>query len=146
MATGSPDLPFRAGLRNISYECKLRLNKIQQAQVRAVLIASRRLDNACLKEFVEHDKATEKHTNLFEQDKKRGAKEYPDPSALVVDTALEYLHPSFAGFFRGRKGGKRLGSPPCSARKRELSPSVNSLSPTTPGESAPAKKEDEPWQ
>ena len=122
------------------------MNKIQQAHLRAVLIASRRLDNTCLKELVEHYKATEKHLNLFEQDKKHGAKEYPNPPALVVDTALKCLHRSFAGFFRGRKEGKRPGSPCRSARKRELFLAVSPLSPTTPGGSAPAKKEDEPWQ
>ncbi len=75
----------------------------------AVLIASRRMYNDCLQELVEHYKATGKHMNLFEQDKKHGAKEHPDLPAIVVDTTLKRLHRSFANFFRGRKEGKRIG-------------------------------------
>ena len=77
----------------------------------AVLIASRRLYNDCLQELVEHYKATGKHMNLFEQDKRHGAKEHPDLPAVVVDTTLKRLHRSFANFFRGRKEGKHIGFP-----------------------------------
>lgn len=77
----------------------------------AVLIASRRLYNDCLQELVEHYKATDKHMNLFEQDKRHGAKEHPDLPAIVVDTTLKRLHRSFANFFRGRKDNQRIGFP-----------------------------------
>jgi len=77
----------------------------------AVLIASRRLYNEALQELVEHYKTTGKHMNLFEQDKRHGAKEHPDLPAVVVDTTLKRLHRSFANFFRGRKEGRRVGFP-----------------------------------
>ncbi len=94
-----------------TYEYRCRPNKQQEAQLMAVLIASRRLYNDALQELVEHYKATGKHLNLFEQDKRHGAKEHPDLPAVVVDTTLKRLHRSFANFFRGRKEGKRIGFP-----------------------------------
>ncbi len=94
-----------------TYEYRARPNKKQETQLRAVLIASRRLYNDALQELVEHYKATGKHMNLFEQDKRHGAKEHPDLPAIVVDTTLKRLHRSFANFFRGRKDGKRIGFP-----------------------------------
>ncbi len=94
-----------------TYEYRARPSKKQEAQLMAVLIASRRLYNDALQELVEHYKATGKHMNLFEQDKRHGAKEHPDLPAVVVDTTLKRLHRSFANFFRGRKEGKRIGFP-----------------------------------
>jgi putative transposase len=94
-----------------TYECRCRPNKKQESQLLAVLIASRRLYNDCLQELVEYYKSTGKHMNLFEQDKRHGAKEHPDLPAIVVDTTLKRLHRSFANFFRGRKDGKRIGFP-----------------------------------
>jgi len=94
-----------------TYEYRCRPNKKQEAQMMAVLIASRRLYNDALQELVENYKATGKHMNLFEQDKRHGAKEHPDLPAIVVDTTLKRLHRSFANFFRGRKEGKRIGFP-----------------------------------
>jgi len=97
------------GMRTYEYCC--RPNNKQEAQLMAVLIASRRLYNDALQELVEHYKATGKHMNLFEQDRRHGAKEHPDLPAVVVDTTLKRLHRSFANFFRGRKEGKRVGFP-----------------------------------
>ena len=94
-----------------TYEYKARPNKEQEAKLLAVLIASRRLYNDCLQELVEHYKATGKHMNLFEQDKRHGAKAHPDLPAIVVDTTLKRLHRSFANFFRGRKENQRVGFP-----------------------------------
>jgi len=94
-----------------TYEYRARPNKEQEVRFMAVLVASRCLYNDCLQELVEHYKATGKHMNLFEQDKKHGAKEHPDLPAIVVDTTLKRLHRSFANFFRGRKEGKRIGFP-----------------------------------
>ena len=94
-----------------TYEYRARPNKEQEAKLMAVLIASRRLYNDCLQELVEHYKATGKHMNLFEQDKRHGAKEHPDLAAIVVDTTLKRLHRSFANFFRGRKENQRIGFP-----------------------------------
>ena len=94
-----------------TYEYRVRPNREQEAKLMAVLIASRRLYNDCLQELVEHYKATGKHMNLFEQDKRHGAKEHPDLPAIVVDTTLKRLHRSFANFFRGRKENQRIGFP-----------------------------------
>ncbi len=94
-----------------TYEYKARPNKKQEAQLMAVLIASRRLYNDALQELVKHYKATGKHLNLFDQDKRHGAREHPDLPAVVVDTTLKRLHRSFANFFRGRKDGRRIGFP-----------------------------------
>ena len=77
----------------------------------AVLFASRRLYNDGLQELVEHYKVTGKHMNLFEQDKRHGAKDHPDLPAIIVDTTLKRLHRSFANFFRGRKENQRIGFP-----------------------------------
>jgi len=98
-----------SGMRTYEYHC--RPNKKQEAQLMNVLMASRRLYNDGLQELVEHYKATGKHMNLFEQDKRHGAKQHPDLPAVVVDTTLKRLHRSFANFFRGRKEGKRIGFP-----------------------------------
>lgn len=94
-----------------TYEYKARPNEKQEAQLMAVLMASRRMYNDCLQELVEHFKATGKHLNRFEQDKRHGAKQHPDIPAVVGDTTLDRLHRSFANFFRGRKDGKRIGFP-----------------------------------
>ena len=94
-----------------TFEYRLRPNEEQEGQLMAVLIASRRLYNGCLEELVEHYKATGRHLNLFEQDRRHGAKEHPDLPAVVVDTTLKRLHRSFAHFFRGRKDGRRVGFP-----------------------------------
>lgn len=98
-----------------TYEYKARPNKEQEAKLMAVLVASRRLYNECLEELIEHYKSTGKHLNLFEQDKRHGAKEHSDLPAVVVDSTLKRLHRSFANFFRGRNGkirdGRRVGFP-----------------------------------
>ena len=94
-----------------TFEYRARPNKEQEAKLRAVLVASRRLYNDCLEELITHYRVTGKHMNLFEQDKRHGAKEHPDLPAIVVDTTLKRLHRSFANFFRGRKDGQRIGFP-----------------------------------
>ena len=94
-----------------TYEYKARPNKEQEAKLRAVLMASRRMYNDCLQELVEHYKVTGKHLNRFEQDKRHGAKHHPDLPAIVGDTVLDRLHRAFANFFRGRKENKRIGFP-----------------------------------
>ncbi len=53
----------------LTYEYRLRPNKVQEAALMATLIASRRLYNDCLEELISHYTETGKHLNLYAQDK-----------------------------------------------------------------------------
>lgn len=77
----------------------------------AVLIASRKMYNACLEELIAHYKETGKYLHLYEQDKRHGKEAHPDLPAVVVDTTLRRLHRSFTNFFRGRNAGRKVGFP-----------------------------------
>ena len=77
----------------------------------SVLIASRKMYNACLEELMTHYKETGKYLHLYEQDKRHGKEAHPDVPAVVVDTTLKRLHRSFTNFFRGLKEGRKVGFP-----------------------------------
>jgi putative transposase len=94
-----------------TFEYRLRPNRLQGQALMEVLIASRRLYNACLEELVSTYEETGKHMHLYEQDKRHGKAEHPDLPAVVVDTTLKRLHRSFASFFRGRSEGRTVGFP-----------------------------------
>jgi len=89
----------------------MRPNKKQEQALMSVLIASRKMYNACLLELVTHYKETGKHMHLYEQDKHHGKEAHPDLPAVVVDTTLKRLHRSFTNFFQGRKEGRTVGFP-----------------------------------
>jgi len=89
----------------------MRPNKQQEQSLMSVLIASRKMYNACLEELITHYKETGKYLHIYEQDKKHGKKEHPDLPAVVVDTTLKRLHRSFTNFFRGLKEGRKVGFP-----------------------------------
>ncbi len=77
----------------------------------SVLIASRKMYNACLEELIAHYQETGTYLHLYEQDKRHGKEAHPDLPAVVVDTTLKRLHRSFTNFFRGRKEGRKVGFP-----------------------------------
>ena len=76
-----------------------------------VLVASRKMYNACLEELITHYKETGKCLHLYEQDKRHGKEAHPDLPAVMVDTTLKRLHRSFTNFFRGLKEGRKIGFP-----------------------------------
>ncbi len=94
-----------------TFEYRLRPNKKQEQALMSVLIASRKMYNACLEELITHYQETGKHMHLYEQDKHHGKAAHPDLPAVVVDTTLKRLHRSFTNFFRGRKDGHKVGFP-----------------------------------
>ncbi len=94
-----------------TYEYRLRPNKQQEQALMAVLIASRKMYNACLEELITHYKETGKYLHLYEQDKRHGKEAHPDLPAVVVDTVLKRLHRSFTNFFQGRNNGRKVGFP-----------------------------------
>ena len=81
-----------------TYEYRMRPTKKQEQALISVLIASRKMYNACLEELITHYQETGKHMHLYEQDKHHGKKEHPDLPAVVVDTVLKRLHRSFTNF------------------------------------------------
>jgi putative transposase len=94
-----------------TFEYRMRPNKKQEQALMSVLLASRKMYNACLEELITHYQETGKYLHLYEQDKRHGKKEHPDLPAVVVDTTLKRLHRSFTNFFRGRKEGRKVGFP-----------------------------------
>lgn len=94
-----------------TFEYRLRPTKKQEQALWSVLIASRKMYNACLEELITHYQETSKHMHLYEQDKKHGKEAHPDLPAVVVDTTLKRLHRSFTNFFQGRKNGRKVGFP-----------------------------------
>lgn len=94
-----------------TYEYRLRPNKQQEQALKSVLMASRKMYNACLEELIAHYKETGKYLHLYEQDKRHGKAAHPDLPAVVVDTTLKRLHRSFTNFFRGLKEGRKVGFP-----------------------------------
>jgi transposase len=77
----------------------------------SVLMASRKMYNACLEELITHYKETGTYLHLYEQDKRHGKEAHPDLPAVVVDTTLKRLHRSFTNFFSGLKEGRKVGFP-----------------------------------
>src|SRR6266566_3674645 len=94
-----------------TFEYRMRPNKLQEQALMSVLIASRKMYNACLEELIMHYKETGKYLHLYEQDKRHGKESHPDLPAVVVDTTLKRLHRSFTNFFRGLKEGRSIGFP-----------------------------------
>lgn len=94
-----------------TFEYRLRPTKKQEHALMSVLIASRKMYNACLEELMSHYQETGKHMHLYEQDKHHGKEAHPDLPAVVVDTTLKRLHRSFTNFFQGRKNGRKVGFP-----------------------------------
>lgn len=94
-----------------TFEYRLRPTKKQEQILWSVLVASRKMYNACLEELITHYQETGKHMHLYEQDKKHGKEAHPDLPAVVVDTTLKRLHRSFTNFFQGRKNGHKVGFP-----------------------------------
>jgi len=94
-----------------TFEYRLRPTKAQEQALMSVLIASRKMYNACLEELITHYKETGKSMHLYEQDKRHGKEAHPDLPAVVVDTTLKRLHRSFTNFFRGLKEGRKIGFP-----------------------------------
>jgi putative transposase len=94
-----------------TYEYRLRPNRIQEQALMRVLIATRKMYNACLEELITYYKETGKYLHLYEQDKRHGKAQHPDLPAVVVDTTLKRLHRSFTNFFQGRKNGRKVGFP-----------------------------------
>ena len=101
----------RYTLRMKTFEYRLRPTRAQEQALMQVLIASRKMYNACLEELITHYHETGTYLHLYEQDKRHGKKEHPDLPAVVVDTTLKRLHRSFTNFFRGRKEGRTVGFP-----------------------------------
>ncbi len=89
----------------------MRPNKVQEQALMKILIASRKMYNACLEELITHYQETGKYMHLYEQDKHHGKEAHPDLPAVVVDTTLKRLHRSFTNFFQGRKAGRKVGFP-----------------------------------
>jgi len=89
----------------------MRPTEKQEQALMSVLIASRKMYNACLEELITHYKETGKYLHLYEQDKRHGKEAHPDLPAVVVDTTLKRLHRSFTFFFRGLKEGRKVGFP-----------------------------------
>ncbi len=77
----------------------MRPNKKQEQALMQVLIASRKMYNACLEELITHYKETGKYMHIYEQDKQHGKAQHPDLPAVVVDTILKRLHRSFTNFW-----------------------------------------------
>jgi len=94
-----------------TFEYRLRPTKTQEQALMSVLIASRKMYNACLEELINHYKETGKYLHLYEQDKRHGKESHPDLPAVVVDTTLKRLHRSFTNFFRGLKEGRSICFP-----------------------------------
>ena len=94
-----------------TFEYRLRPNKAQEQALMSVLIASRKMYNACLEELITHYQQTGKYLHLYEQDKRHGKRAHPDLPAVVVDTTLKRLHRSFTNFFGGLKEGRKVGFP-----------------------------------
>jgi putative transposase len=94
-----------------TFEYRMRPNKKQEHALMSVLIASRKMYNACLEELITHYKETGKYLHIYEQDKRHGKQEHPDLPAVVVDTTPKRLHRSFTNFFRGIKDGRKVGFP-----------------------------------
>src|SRR5436853_7825604 len=88
-----------------TFEYRLRPTKKQEQALMGILVASRKMYNACLEELITHYKETGKSTHLYEQDKRHGKEAHPDLPAVVVDTTLKLLYRSFTNFFQGRKVG-----------------------------------------
>ncbi len=89
----------------------MRPTKAQEQALMNILIASRKMYNACLEELITHYKETGKYLHLYEQDKWHGKEAHPDLPAVVVDTTLKRLHRSCTNFFRGLKEGHKVGFP-----------------------------------
>jgi len=89
----------------------MRPTKKQEQALMSVLMASRKMYNACLEELITHYKETGKYLHIYEQDKRHGKEAHPDLPAVVVDTTLKRLHRSFTNFFRGLKEGHKVGFP-----------------------------------
>jgi putative transposase len=94
-----------------TFEYRLRPNRKQAEALMEVLIASRKLYNAGLEELVTHFQETGSHLHRYEHDKQHGKAAHPDLPAVVVDTTLDRLHRSFGHFFRGLRGGRKVGFP-----------------------------------
>src|SRR6202043_1462137 len=94
-----------------TFEYRLRPNRRQEQALMAVLIASRKMYNACLEELITSYQQTGKYLHLYEQDKRHGKEAHPDLPAVVVDPTLKRLHRSFTNFFQGRKAGRRVCFP-----------------------------------
>ncbi|MFL5661160.1 MAG: RNA-guided endonuclease InsQ/TnpB family protein [Ktedonobacteraceae bacterium] len=94
-----------------TFEYRLRPTKAQEHALMSVLIASRKMYNACLEELIHHYKETGTYMHLYEQDKRHGKAAHPDLPAVVVDTTLKRLHRSFTNFFRGLNEGRHIGFP-----------------------------------
>ncbi len=56
-----------------------------------VLIATRKMYNACLEELITHYQETGKYLHLYEQAKRHGKAQHPDLPAVVVDTTLKTM-------------------------------------------------------
>jgi putative transposase len=94
-----------------TYEYRMRPNKSQEQAMMSILIASRKMYNACLEELVTHYKQTGTYLHLYKQDKQHGKQAHPDLPAVVVDTTPRRVHRSFINFFQGRKAGRKVGFP-----------------------------------
>src|SRR5256885_14025003 len=99
-----------------TFEYRLRPTKTQEQALMSVLIASRKMYNACLEELINHYKETGKYLHLYEQDKRHGKESHPDLPAVGGDTTLKRLHRSFTNFFRGLKEGQ-IGRASCRGRE-----------------------------
>lgn len=96
----------------LTYEFKLRPNRIQEDALWKCLKLSRELYNSALEELIVHYRETGKHMNLYAQDKKHGSEEHPEIPAVIVDTTLKRLHGSFSNFFRRcKEGSSKKGFP-----------------------------------
>jgi transposase len=89
----------------------MRPTKKQERALMEMLIASRKMYNACLQELITHYEETGTHMHLYEQDTRHGKAAHPDLPAVVVDTTLKRLHRSFTNFFAGRREGRKVGFP-----------------------------------
>src|SRR6266487_1253823 len=83
-----------------TFEYRMRPTKKQEQALMSVLIASRKMYNACLEELITHYKETGKYLHIYEQDKRHGKEAHPDLPAVVVDTTLKRLHRPLQGTFK----------------------------------------------
>ena len=95
----------------ITYEYRMRPTNKQVKQLNRMLWLTRTAYNDMLQELIDNYKATGKHMNRFAQDKLHGKARHPEIAAVLVDTTVVRVQRSFENFFRGLKGGRKIGFP-----------------------------------
>jgi Helix-turn-helix domain len=122
-----------------TFEYRLRPNKAQEQALMSVLIASRKMYNACLEELITHYQQTGKYLHLYEQDKRHGKQAHPALPAVVVDTTVKHPRIECGGFdavpsmehtHRGLRGALPAPSVRCRPTKRLVGSRLDALTGT----------------